>query len=161
MKTVQTNVNVDVNVDPIAELYQALNKQVANFSILYTKLHNFHWYVKGSNFFTLHAKFEEFYNAATERMDEVAERLLAIGGSPVATIREQLELSSVSEATGTEKAEEMVSALVRDFRAQASELQEVIELAGSLEDKATEDMLIGMQAAIQKDAWMLEAYLGH
>ncbi|MEJ8306218.1 Dps family protein [Saccharibacillus sacchari] len=156
METVKTNVNVDTTV----ELHRALNKQVADWSVLYTKLHNFHWYVKGSNFFTLHAKFEEFYNAASERMDEVAERLLTIGGSPAATLREHLELTSVSEATGKETANEMVEALVRDFRAEAAELQEAIEIAGSLDDKATEDMLIGLQAAVEKDAWMLEAYLG-
>ncbi|NGZ76235.1 Dps family protein [Saccharibacillus alkalitolerans] len=156
METVKTNANVDA----AAELHRALNKQVADWSVLYTKLHNFHWYVKGTNFFTLHAKFEEFYNAAAERMDEVAERLLTIGGSPAATMREHLELTSVAEAKGGETAEEMVDIVIRDFRTEASELEEAIEIAGALEDKATEDMLIGLKAAIEKDVWMLEAYLG-
>ncbi len=156
METVKTNANVDTT----AELHRALNKQVADWSVLYTKLHNFHWYVKGSNFFTLHAKFEEFYNAAAARMDEVAERLLTIGGSPAATLREHLALTGIAEATGRETADEMVEALIRDFRTEAAELQEAIEIAGSLDDKATEDMLIGLKAEVEKDAWMLEAYLG-
>ncbi|QDH20952.1 Dps family protein [Saccharibacillus brassicae] len=156
METVKTNVNVDTTV----ELHRALNKQVADWSVLYTKLHNYHWYVKGTHFFTLHAKFEELYNAATLRMDEVAERLLTIGGSPAATLREHLELTSVSEARGDETAEQMVETLVRDFRAESAELQEAIQIAGALEDKVTEDMLIGMQTAVDKDAWMLEAYMG-
>ncbi|OWR31699.1 DNA starvation/stationary phase protection protein [Saccharibacillus sp. O23] len=156
METVKTNVNVNAS----AELHRALNKQVADWSVLYTKLHNFHWYVKGTHFFTLHAKFEEFYDAATARMDEIAERLLTIGGAPAATLREQLELTSVAEARGGETAEEMVEILVRDFRAEAAELEEAIEIAGSLNDKATEDLLIGIKSAVDKDAWMLEAYLG-
>lgn len=48
-------------------LEQALNQQVANFSILYVKIHNYHWYVKGEQFFTLHAKFEELYNDVTQK----------------------------------------------------------------------------------------------
>ena len=53
-----------------------LNEQIANWSVHYTKLHRFHWYVKGPAFFTLHAKFEELYNAAALTVDQIAERLL-------------------------------------------------------------------------------------
>ncbi|MDO3410118.1 DNA starvation/stationary phase protection protein [Saccharibacillus sp. CPCC 101409] len=160
MKTAHENTNVNANTDTAAELHRALNKQVADWSVLYTKLHNYHWYVKGSHFFTLHVKFEELYNAAAERLDEVAERLLTIGGAPAATLREHLELTRVSEAAGGETAEQMVDALIRDFRAEAAELEHAIEIAGALGDKATEDLLIGLQSAVEKDAWMLEAYLG-
>ncbi|GGN93662.1 Dps family protein [Saccharibacillus kuerlensis] len=154
------NVKTNVNVDSAVELHRALNKQVADWSVLYTKLHNYHWYVKGTHFFTLHAKFEEFYNSAAARMDEVAERLLTIGGAPAATLREHLELTSVSEAKGSETAEEMVRTLITDFRRQAAELEGAIEIAGELEDKVTEDLLIGMKTEVEKDAWMLEAYMG-
>ena len=61
-----------------------LNQQVANLSVLYVKLHNFHWFVKGQNFFQLHEKFEELYDEVTEIYDEVAERILMIGEKPVA-----------------------------------------------------------------------------
>lgn len=159
MENVKTNVNSQ-SVDSTVELHRALNKQVADWSVLYIKLHNYHWYVKGTHFFALHAKFEELYNAATQRMDEIAERLLTIGGAPAASMREHLELTSVSEANGSEKAEEMVAALIHDFRAQASELEKAIQIAGALEDKVTEDMLIGMKTDVEKDAWMLEAYMG-
>jgi starvation-inducible DNA-binding protein len=72
------------------QLVSILNKQIANWSVLYTKLHNYHWYVKGGQFFTLHVKFEEFYNEAGLHVDELAERLLAIGGKPAATLKEYL-----------------------------------------------------------------------
>jgi starvation-inducible DNA-binding protein len=67
------------------QLTDIVNKQIANWSVLYIKLHNYHWYVKGPQFFTLHEKFEQLYNEAALHIDELAERLLALGGAPVAT----------------------------------------------------------------------------
>lgn len=69
------------------DVVDVLNEQVANWTVLYTKIHNFHWFVKGPHFFSLHVKFEELYNEASEHIDELAERILAIGGSPVATMK--------------------------------------------------------------------------
>ena len=73
-----------------------LNKLVANLTVLYTKLHSFHWYVTGRSFYTLHEVFENYYNYTTESLDEVAERLLAIGGRPVSTLKGALEIVEYS-----------------------------------------------------------------
>ena len=88
-----------------------LNLQISNWSVLYTKLHRFHWYVKGPAFFTLHAKFEELYDEAALVVDEAAERLLAIGGQPVATLKEYLETATIEESVHETKAAEMVATL--------------------------------------------------
>ena len=77
-----------------------LNKEVSNFGLLYVKLHNFHWLVKGPQFYQLHAKFEELYDEVTEHFDALAERALMLEGTPVATMKEFLELASLKEATG-------------------------------------------------------------
>lgn len=69
------------------DVVRVLNQQVANWTVAFTKLHNFHWYVKGPNFFALHTKFEELYDEASQFIDDLAERILAIGGNPVATLR--------------------------------------------------------------------------
>lgn len=142
------------------QLSDVLNKQIANWSVLYMKLHNFHWYVKGDQFFTLHTKFEEFYNEAGLHVDELAERLLSIGGEPVATMKECLELSTVVEATGTESAEEMVKSIINDFSTLISELKEGMSLAGELNDETTGDMLLAIHSGLEKHVWMLTAYLG-
>lgn len=142
------------------ELLTELNKQVATWSVMYTKLHHYHWYVKGNHFFTLHAKFEELYNEATMHMDEIAERILTLGGQPVATMKEQLELSVVSEATGKEKAEEMVQAVADDFNAIMKSLKEGMEYAAKDGDDMTEDMLNAIYQSIEKHQWMLHAFLG-
>nr|WP_263325138.1 Dps family protein [Neobacillus sp. Marseille-Q6967] len=142
------------------QLVSVLNKQIANWSVLYMKLHNYHWYVKGDQFFTLHAKFEEFYNEAAVHVDELAERLLAIGGEPVATMKECLEISSVREANSSETASEMVQSVVNDFSIIIGELKEGMSLAGEHDDETTGDMLLAIHSDLEKHVWMLKAFLG-
>lgn len=142
------------------QLANVLNKQIANWSVLYTKLHNYHWYVKGEQFFTLHVKFEELYNEAALHVDEIAERLLAIGGQPVATMKGNLELASIQEANGSESSQEMVQAIINDFSIIIGELKEGMSLAGEMNDETTGDMLLAIHSGLEKHVWMLTAYLG-
>lgn len=142
------------------QLIQAVNKQVANWTVLYTKLHNHHWYVKGPHFFTLHVKFEELYNEGATYLDDLAERLLAIGGKPVATLKEALELSSIGEVKESLDANGMVQSIVDDFTILIDELREGIEIASSTNDEPTTDLFIGIQANLEKHNWMLKAFLG-
>ncbi|GEQ06673.1 Dps family protein [Staphylococcus gallinarum] len=141
------------------EVVTVLNQQVANWTVAFTKLHNFHWYVKGPNFFSLHTKFEELYDEASGYVDDLAERILAVGGNPVATLKESLELSIIDEAGKGYKAEEMVEELSKDFTNVSKQLEEAIEVASKAEDDVTEDMFIGMQTNIEKHNWMLKSYL--
>lgn len=142
------------------ELQAALNRQTANWSLLYVKLHHYHWYVSGSQFFTLHAKFEELYNEATGYVDALAERLLAIGGQPASSMTQYLALSGLQEARGGEDAKAMVTELVKDFTAVAEELQGVITAAEQLSDQPTADLLIGIRSSVEKHVWMLNAFQG-
>ncbi|MFP5112927.1 Dps family protein [Bacillaceae bacterium C204] len=142
------------------QLVSVLNKQIANWSVLYTKLHNYHWYVKGGQFFTLHVKFEEFYNEAGLHVDELAERLLAIGGKPAATMKEYLEMSSIKEASGSETADEMVQSVINDFSIIIGELKEGMSFAEEKNDETTGDMLLAIHSELEKHVWMLTAFLG-
>ncbi|MBU8919612.1 DNA starvation/stationary phase protection protein [Bacillus sp. FJAT-29953] len=141
-------------------LEKVLNQQIANWNVLYTKLHRFHWYVKGHHFFTLHAKFEELYEEAAATIDEFAEQLLAIGGSPVSTLKEYLELATIKETTETLNAEEMVQSIVKDFTQIIDELQDGMETAEQKNDEVTSDMFLGLKGKLEKHNWMLKAYLG-
>lgn len=142
------------------ELIQELNKQVSTWSVLYAKLHNYHWYVKGNQFFTLHAKFEELYNESTLHMDEIAERVLTLGGEPTATLKQHLAESVVEEANGTEKANQMVQTLVEDFEKTMKSLKTGMDLAAKDSDDMTEDMLNAIYQSVEKHQWMLNAFLG-
>ncbi|WP_405109754.1 DNA starvation/stationary phase protection protein [Paenibacillus sp. FSL K6-1217] len=143
-----------------ASLEQVLNRQVANLNVLYVKVHNYHWYVKGEQFFALHVKFEELYDDITLKMDEVAERMLSIKGSPAATMKEYLEIATIQEATGKEDARGMVQALIEDFATVAEELTEGIELAEEISDQPTADLFIKIRTDLEKNQWMLRAFLG-
>ncbi|MCA1319986.1 DNA starvation/stationary phase protection protein [Bacillus tianshenii] len=142
------------------QLTEVVNKQVANWSVLFTKLHNYHWFVKGPEFFTLHEKFEELYNEAATHIDELAERLLAIEGKPVGTMKEILEISTINEAEGGESAQQMVKNIASDFSKLIEELKEGMEIADSAGDETTGDMLLAIHQSVEKHNWMLHAFLG-
>ena len=142
-------------------LLEQLNDLVATWSVLYTKLHNYHWYVNGPSFFTLHAKFEELYNEVTLNLDAIAERILSKGGKPVATIKEHLDMSHIKEATGKESTEEMVATTILDFKTIMSYLREAMDQASNEGDDRTEDMLNAMVQSLEKHTWMLSAFLGN
>ncbi|WP_054957010.1 Dps family protein [Paenibacillus dakarensis] len=139
---------------------QMLNQQVANLAVFYVKLHNYHWYVSGEQFFSLHVKFEELYDEVTLKMDEIAERLLALKGKPAATMKEYLEISTIQEATGNEDTRGMVQQLIEDFATLSEEFQEGIEMAEKAEDMPTSDMLTGFKTDFEKHMWMLRSFLG-
>ncbi|WP_323704177.1 Dps family protein [Mammaliicoccus sp. Dog046] len=142
------------------EVIEVLNKQVAEWTVLYTKLHNYHWYVKGPNFFSLHEKFEELYNEASVYIDDLAERILAIEGHPIATLKEALEWSVIEEAEKNLSANQMVEQLSKDFTTVIAQLEEGIQLAEKLNDDMTGDMLLSMVTSLEKHNWMLKSFLG-
>nr|WP_103109718.1 Dps family protein [Brevibacillus reuszeri] len=143
----------------MATVTNLLNKQVANWTVLYTKLHNFHWNVKGPHFFTLHQKFEELYTEAAGHIDTLAERVLSIGGKPVATLSASLQTASIAEAQGNESAEQMVETVVRDFAILLEETKLAMEAADQAGDEATADMLLAIRSGLEKHVWMLQAFL--
>lgn len=144
----------------MSNVVTVLNKQVADWNILFVKLHNYHWNVKGPAFFTLHDKFEEFYNEAALHIDEIAERILALNGTPIASMREYLEVSSVNEASGKEDANEMVRVIASDFSRMITDLKKGMEIASEEEDEISSDMLLAIHTELEKHVWMLNAFLG-
>ena len=106
----------------------------------------------------LHDKFEELYNEAAIHIDELAERLLALEGKPVGTLKESLELASIKEAKGNEEADGMVQAVVDDFTVMIKELREGIELSAKTGDETTVICCL-RSSKFGKHNWMLGAFL--
>ena len=140
-------------------LTKELNVLVSTWSVQYTKLHNYHWYVTGPSFFTLHTKFEELYTEISQHLDEYAERILSLGEKPSATLKEHLELSLIDEASGNESAEQMVQAIVDDFVKIMEALKKAMEIASEIGDDRTEDLVNGTYQNLEKHSWMLRAFL--
>lgn len=149
-----------VQVQDKTKVVEALNKQVANNTVLWTKIHNYHWYVKGPNFFSLHVKLEELYDTTATYVDDLAERILAIGGGPVAKQSEAIEEASIEEAEYGLDAKAMVKQLTEDFDVLVAEMHQGIKTAEEAGDDSTADMFTGMITEVDKNNWMLKSYLG-
>ena len=88
----------------MSKTVEKLNLYLVNLNVLYRKVQNYHWNVVGKGFFTIHSKLEEFYNDLNGQIDDVAERILSIGGRPYGTLKDYLELTTIKEAENKEKA---------------------------------------------------------
>ena len=142
------------------QIVKILNEQLSDWNLLFVKLHNYHWNVKGSDFFTLHEKFEVLYNEAAIHIDEVAERILALGAVPAGSFKEYLELSTLEEATGKENSREMVEQIVADFKVVVASAKNGIDVASEADDDTTVDLLTQIHVALEKHVWLFTAFLG-
>ncbi len=134
----------------------ALDQQIASAAVLSVKYKKFHWYISGPFFKSLHDLFDVHYEQLVEIIDDLAERSRAIGGYPVGTLREFLELSLVTDADGTMFSPlEMVEMLHADTDKIIDTLHDHIELATKDNDPGTADILTSTVQVYQKQAWFL------
>ena len=142
------------------KLYEKMNMYLANQEISYIKLHNMHWYVKGHNFFTLHAKLEELYHRSAVIIDEVAERLMALGQSPVAHMKKALSLATIKELTDAPiSSDDALHGLKADVKQLIDGAKEIADMANEGEDGVTADQFYGYLGEHQKLLWMLDSCL--
>ncbi len=146
----------------IVELVDQLNVFLANYQVHYQKLRGCHWNVKGRHFFELHVKFEELYNNAQITIDELAERILTLGKSPIATYEDYIKTSDIQEIKTEGLSEEkMVAAILDDFRQLMEMEREIIETASEgASDEGTADMITGFLRFKEKTSWMFRAWSG-
>lgn len=137
---------------------EKLNVVLANTNVLFTKLHNYHWHVKGPAFFQLHAKTEEYYTQFATMYDDVAERILQLGGTPLVTLKAILSTATVKEEERTEfSVEHIMHSVIHDF-----EVMQKLFKAISADEKTDDitraycDEQIGF---LEKELWMLRSSL--
>lgn len=136
-----------------------LNALLADYSVLYQKLRNYHWNVRGPMFFSLHAKFEELYTATAMRVDELAERVSALGGRPLSTLAAYLEASRIVEDAEPPAAEAMVANIRADYETLNAAMKALATEAASGGDTVTEGYATEVVAGQEQTVWMLSAYL--
>lgn len=136
-----------------------LNELLANYSVHYQKLRNYHWNVKGSDFFDLHIEFEDQYNEARENIDIIAERIRVFGKTPLSTMKDYLEISEIKETTTDLKSDIMVREILSDYRILLQYMFSVVGVAIDQNDSGTEEMTKKFINAIEKHHWMLSAFL--
>ena len=137
---------------------ELLNKLLANYHVYYQNLRNYHWNITGEHFFDLHAIFEGLYNEAKINIDEIAERILTLRMKPMSTLAEYLKEAEVKEYS-TENSKEMVESILSDHKKLISNMREVLTIAGKAGDEGTVGLVGGFLSSVEKNSWMLDAWL--
>ena len=141
------------------EVVHGLSRVLADSYSLYLRTHSYHWNVVGPMFHSLHAMFMEEYTELALAVDEIAERIRALGAPAPGTYRQFAELSSVTEDTDVPDATGMIRRLVSAHEATADTIRQVLPVAESVPDHVTSDLLVRRLDVHQKTAWMLRSLL--
>ena len=141
------------------KITRALNALLANYVIHYQKLRNYHWNVKGSDFFDLHEEFEKQYTEAITNIDEIAERIRIFGETPMSLLKDYLEIAEIKETGANLSSELMVRELLSDYRILLQYMFSCVEVASEERDSGTEEMVKVFINHLEKHHWMLTAFL--
>lgn len=144
----------------MTDITKSLNRLLADSTIYYQKLRSYHWTVKGPHFFTLHAKFEELYTAWAVTIDDIAERILTIGGTPLLTLTEIIKTSDLKEVEGEIEAEDMVADIAKSLNVILEKVNKIADEAEKAGDTGTYNLLDALRDEQQKTLWMLNATIG-
>jgi starvation-inducible DNA-binding protein len=136
-----------------------LSRLLADTYTLYLKTHNFHWNVTGPMFQTLHLMFETQYNELALAVDQIAERIRALGYPAPGTYSEYSKLSSIRETSGVPKAEDMIRLLVEGQEAVVRTARSIFPSVDEVNDEPTADLLTQRMQVHEKTAWMLRSLL--
>ncbi len=151
--------NIGLKIDYSGEVVEKLNAYLSSLQIAYINVRGYHWNIKGKQFFVLHEKFEEIYNNLNEMADEVAERILILGGKPLHSFSDYLKISEINEQTDISSAEDTLKFLLQDLKILLAIEREILSFASNNEDEGTVGMLSEYIGEQEKMIWMLNAVL--
>lgn len=143
-----------------AELIEKLNDLLANYQVFYQNARGFHWNIKGEKFFELHLKFEELYTDLQLKIDEIAERILTLGGTPLHTFSDYLSLAKVKPMANITEGKACMKNVIETFTIILIKQREILELAAEVNDEGTNAMASDYIRAQEKLVWMYNAFLG-
>jgi starvation-inducible DNA-binding protein len=152
-------IDIGITAEQRKSIADGLARLLADEYTLYLKTHNFHWNVTGPMFNTLHLMFEQHYTEAALAVDQVAERIRALGSPAPGSYRQFSELSSIEEETRVPDWKEMVTQLVKGHEACVRTARSVFPLAENAHDEPTADLLTQRMQLHEKTAWMLRSLL--
>ena len=135
-----------------------LKQLLADFQVHYTNLRGVHWNIKGRGFFTLHEKFESMYNDAAEKVDELAERILMLGGEAENKFSEYLKVAKVKEVSDITCTTCAVDYVLDTYKYLIGLERKAIDTANEAGDAVTADMLTGYLKEQEKMVWTLVAF---
>ena len=140
------------------KVVESLQQLLADYQVFYTNLRGFHWNIKGHGFFVLHSKFEDMYNDAAEKVDELAERILMLGGVPVNKFSEYLKVAKVKEVSGVSCGDEALENILSTYGQFIAEERKLLSHVSEAGDEATVALMSDYLKEQEKLVWMLVAY---
>lgn len=150
-------INLGISTENRQKSAEALRQLLANTYTLYLKTHGYHWNVEGPHFQQLHLQFMDQYTEMWTAVDELAERIRALGHYAPSSYAEMASLSDVPEETGKPDWKEMVETLAKGHEQVAKSARNVLRVADEAGDDATEDVVAPRVTLHEKTAWMLRA----
>lgn len=155
----QIEIDIGIGEKERKDIAEGLSKVLADTYTLYLKTHNYHWNVTGPMFQTLHLMFETHYNELWLAVDQIAERIRALGFPAPGTYAEFTRLASIKEEPGVPPAEEMIRKIVQGHEAVVRISRSVFAIADKSSDQPTLDLLTQRMQVHEKTAWMLRSML--
>lgn len=151
---------IGLNKKQADELIDHLNDLLANYQVYYMNVRGFHWNIKGDKFFELHVKFEEFYDDLLVKVDELAERVLTLGGQPKHAYSHYLKTSEIKEAIGVSDANGTVNSILSGFEVLLKKQRSIMITSGDANDEGTSALMSDYIREQEKLVWMYTAFLG-
>ncbi len=153
------NINIGISAEDRKSIGEGLSRLLADSYTLYLQTHNFHWNVKGPRFHDLHVMFEEHYTELAIAVDEIAERILALGMAAPGTYKAFESLSSIKILEGVPSAEEMIKALTDSHETVVRTCRDVLKQAQDADDESTASLVGDRMRVHEKTAWMLRSMI--
>lgn len=141
------------------KLAEKLNILLANYQLFYINTRGFHWNIKGDNFFELHLKFEEIYNNLQLKIDEIAERILTLGYTPLHSYSDYLKRSSIKEKTNSTDGKSSLAAILDSLTLIIGLQRDLLSLSAEANDEGTNALMSDYIREQEKMTWMYSAYL--
>lgn len=151
--------DIGINEQDRQDIVNGLSRLLADTYTLYLKTHNFHWNVTGPMFQTLHLMFEQHYTELSLAVDSVAERIRALGHYAPGSYADYAKLTSIQEAIGVPKAEDMIKQLVDGHETLCRTARAIFPVVERASDEPTADLLTQRLQIHEKTAWMLRSLL--
>lgn len=137
---------------------EQLNDLLSNYQLFYMNLRGFHWNIKGQKFFELHLKFEELYNDALVKVDEIAERILTLSQSPFHTFKKYLDNSEIITAENITDGEIAIDNILAALKVLLAKERIILQTAADANDEGTVAFMSEYIVQQEKLVWMLSAY---
>ncbi|EAS18743.1 DNA-binding ferritin-like protein (oxidative damage protectant) DPS family [Flavobacteria bacterium BBFL7] len=150
------NIGLDQNASQATAA--ELNDLLANYQLFYMNLRGFHWNIKGKKFFELHVKFEELYNDALVKVDEIAERVLTLSATPLHAFQNYLDASEIKSAENVTDGEIAINNILESLKILLSKERAILSVAGDASDEGTVALMSDYIVEQEKLVWMLSAY---